>query len=137
MIDVAIIETGSGGDLIYRTPDLQPARGLENQPYGLMFGGNASEPWWGNDLLMPNTPFTCLTQDALRNNPLTSQGRVNIEAAMNADLQTLRDNIPGTTATVSTSITAPNRLEAEININGQIFIALWNPDAEFLTYTLR
>ena len=137
MIDVAIIETGSGGDLIYRTPDLQPARGVENMPYGLMFGGNASEPWWGNDLLMPNTPFSCLTQDALLNNPLTSQGRINIEAAMNADLQVLIDNIPGTTIGLTTAIAGPDRLEAEIKINGQIFLAVWNPDAQFLTYTLQ
>ena len=137
MIDVAMIETGSGGDLIYQAPDLTPARGYENQPYGLMFGGNADEPWWGNALLMPNTPFSCLTQEALRINPLTSQGRVNILAAMNSDLQVLRDSIPGTVATVDVSIAGADRLDAEININGQVFLASWNPSTQYLTYTLR
>ena len=136
MIDVAIIETGSGGDLIYQAPDLQPANGLENMPYGLMFGGNASDGWWGNALLMPNTPFSCLTQEALINNPLTSQGRINIEAAMNADLQVLVDNVPGTTVALTTAIGGPDRLEAEININGQSFLAVWNPSTQFLTYSL-
>lgn len=137
MIDIAIIETGSGGDLIYRSPDLAPARGVENMPYGLMFGGNASDQWWGNDLLMPNTPFSTLTEDALRNNQLTSQGRINIEAAMRADLQVLQDNIPETIIELTTAITAPDRLEAEIKINGQTFLALWNPNTQFLTYTLK
>jgi hypothetical protein len=64
-MDLAIIETGNGGDLQLVGNDLAMVNGIENMPYLGMFGGNIEEStvnkveklqsfdWWGNNLLMP------------------------------------------------------------------------------------
>jgi hypothetical protein len=134
MIDIFIQEQGSGGEIIIRNNDVVTVNGVENQPYAAQFGGSE---WIFNDLfLVDDQKFTATTEQALLNNPLTSAGRITIEAAMNADLAYLPDAIPGTSVTISTSIPQKNRLDATIEIDGQTFGLNWNPDGSFLNYTL-
>lgn len=130
--DILIYEVGSGGDLLLRGNDFASITGLENSPYLAMFGGY---DWWGNDILVPDNPYNCLTEKALIDNPLTSAGRLKIEEAIRSDLLYL-NSIPDTTYSISTQITAPDRLDITININGQLFSLSWNPDKLFLTYSV-
>ncbi len=69
MFDLAIIETGNGGDLVINGNDIGIVTDIGNMPYLAMFGGNKestinqsttlsqgaqSFDWWGNNLLMPS-----------------------------------------------------------------------------------
>ena len=131
MTDILIIETGNGGDAVLRGNDFANVDGCENSPYLSMFGGNN---WWGN--VMADVPYNSQTEAALNTLTLSSAGRVALQAAIESDLAYL-SNIPGTTWTVTTSIgTNPNQLVATININGQQFNLIWNPDTLFLTYQI-
>lgn len=128
--DLLIYETGNGGDLLLRGNDLVGVTGYESAVYLAMFGGDST--WWGNKVVT-GKKFSSLTEAALRENVLNSKGRMNIENAVTEDLKFLSD-IPGTTYAVSTTITAPDRLEINIEINGRTFTYVWNPDKMFLTY---
>lgn len=131
-MDLLIIETGVGGDLVQRGNDIATVAAYENSPYLAMFGG---DDWWGN-FMIPNNPFQSQTEDVLNTTPLNSSGRLRIEDAANADLSYL-NNIPGTTWKVVTTITAPDRVKINIDINGQQFDLGWNPDKLFLTYEVK
>lgn len=105
-MDVKIVETGDGGDLVKTAKDIVVIDGLENMPYLALFGGNvsASTPvkkltseqnfdWWGNSLLIPNNPgvqFNSETERALNTIPLTSAGRSLIENAVRMDLKFMK-----------------------------------------------
>ncbi len=128
MTDVLLIETGNGGDLRLGTNDLKTVNGLENAIYLALFGG---KKWWAN--YTTSNKFLSQTEQVLRTTPLTSSGRIAIERAINSDLSFL-NNITGTKWTVNTTITSSNRLEINIDINGQLFLLQWNPDSLFLTY---
>lgn len=133
MIDVALIETGSGADLIFRDGDLQPARGVENVPYLSQFGG--TDDWWGNQFV--EQPYDCKTEQALINNPLTSKGRNNIEEAIVEDIAYVKTILPDTTITQSVVITGNDALSVVMNFDGQQFKMLWKPDISFLNYSIK
>jgi hypothetical protein len=42
-MDLRLVETGNGGDLIRTINDLNVINGLSNYPYLAMFGGNVSQ----------------------------------------------------------------------------------------------
>ncbi len=134
MTDLLLIETGSGGDLVLAGSDLVGISGLENQPYLAQFSGDGNN--WINALLIsdPVIQFSSTTEQALKDNPLSSAGRVNIQNAMLADLQYLTAD--GTTVSVTATITKPNRLDVAININGKLFYYQWNPYIGFLKYSI-
>lgn len=129
-MDLLLKETGEGGDLVLLGNDFATVAGYENAVYMAMFGGGR---WWANRITEPAQRFTSKTENALRQNALTSAGRIAIEEAVKEDLAFLKD-IPGTTLKVATTITGANRLELNININGQQFLLEWNPDKLYLTY---
>jgi len=129
--DILIYEAGGGGEILLRGKDVVTVNGYENSPFLAMFGGNK----WLFNYLIPTDPYASQTEQTLATTPLTSAGRVIIERAINADLNYLKQ-ISGTTYTIATAITAPNRLEITININGQTFNLTWNPDTFYLTYTI-
>lgn len=100
-MDVAVIETGNGGDLQIAGNDLAMVFNGENNPYLAMFGGNPGFPsrnkveeeqsfdWWANNFLMPNDQskqFNSLTEYTLNTVSLNSTGRIKIEEAMKKDL---------------------------------------------------
>ncbi len=129
--DLAVIETGNGGDLQLLGSDLAIVSGIENQPYLAMFGGNKestvnpsaiisqnemSFDWWGNNLLMPSSQslqFNSLCENALNTIPLTSNGRILIENAIKKDLQFLE---PQATINVVVTIVATDKIDINITI---------------------
>lgn len=130
MFDVAITESGSGGDIVIQGNDLALVYGMENQPYLASFGGNIeadtisnvvvdiSEDYWGNALLIPNNPnaqFNSKLERALRVTPLTSSGRTKIINALTQDLQYLQDSL-GNNVAINVSIISDNWLQIQLNI---------------------
>lgn len=103
--DLGIYENGSGGEITIQNNDLLLSEQLYMQAYLACFGGNVEantkgneqsgqlrQDWWGNSYLFSNSPskqFNSETERALRNNPLTSAGRVNIIRAVQNDLKFL------------------------------------------------
>lgn len=104
-MDIALVETGNGGDIVVIGKDLATVESIENMAYIACFGGNVGFPyrkvdpkeermfWWGNDFMEndPSQQITSLLEDKLRTTPLTSSGRVAIEQTMYADLQFMLD----------------------------------------------
>ncbi len=144
-MDLEVIETGDGGDLIKYRNDLSVIFGFQNMPYLAMFGGNvqASTPttrlateedlsWWGNNLLMPQDPgiqFNSQTERLLKNVALTSSGRVLIQQAVESDLTFMKDfaEVSVTVTIISTdSVLIGIRLKQPNNLQQQDFIYIWN-----------
>ncbi len=129
--DIAIIETGNGGDLQLVGNDLAVVEGIENMPYLAMFGGNkqssispssdVNQPaksfdWWGNNLLMPSSQsqqFNSLCEKAINTTELTSSGRASIENKIIADLDFLTKVA---TVEVAVTIVATDRIDVNILI---------------------
>jgi hypothetical protein len=102
-MDLAVLETGNGGDLQLKGNDLAMVFGYENNVYLALFGGNVEQvtppnrvpgtedfSWWGNRLLMPSNQsnqFNSITERTLKTTPLTSAGRLIIENAVKKDLE--------------------------------------------------
>jgi hypothetical protein len=144
-MDVKLLETGNGGDLLKLSKDIAMVFGFENMPYLAMFGGNveASTPvkrlaneqafdWWGNSLLMPNdssVQFNSLTERKLLEVPLTSFGRLQIEQAVIRDLEFMK---PFAEVRVKVSIIATDKLQIAIsivepdNLQKKEFIYIWD-----------
>jgi phage gp46-like protein len=130
MFDVAIVESGSGGEIQIDGNDLAIIYGMENQPYLASFGGNIeadtisnmvvdmSMDYWGNALLIANNPnaqFNSKLERALRSTPLTSSGRTKIINALTQDLQYIKDSL-GDNVAIGVSIISDNWLQIQINI---------------------
>lgn len=132
IFDLAIIETGNGGDIQLLKNDLAVVQGIENMPYLAMFGGNkeqstenvnANQPvpaqsfdWWGNNLFMQgdqSIQFNSKVEKILNTTPLTSAGRVLIENAIKKDLEFLEEIA---TITVVVTIVATDRIDINIEI---------------------
>lgn len=121
--DLAILETGNGGDVTMNGNDLAVFEQDENEIYLRMFGGNIEadtkvnrlpgekdNSFWGNKLLFNNDPtisFNSLTERALNNTPLTSAGRALIENAIKKDLS-------GLNTTVSVQIVSTDRINVTV-----------------------
>jgi hypothetical protein len=127
MFDLAIYETGDGGDYNFNGTDLDVVNGSENMPYLAMFGGNVEEStvnnivqeqsfdYWGNTLLMnANQPiqFNSIVERTLKNVPLTSAGRALIQNAIYTDLQFL--SAQGVSIQVTVAITATDRIDVQL-----------------------
>lgn len=150
-MDLKVIETLNGGDLVKTSKDLQVIYGFESMPYLAMFGGNVEEntpdlrisnrqyfDWWGNNLLFPKDPsvqFNSETERTLNSVALTSQGRVDIEEAVRKDLDFFRDVAE---VKVEVNILSDDRVSIGIKIIQQIFVYIWDAtnkeltDAEFI-----
>ncbi len=126
-MDTVILETYNGGDISKIGNDVITVNGFENMPYIAMFGGNPvqSTPtqrvageqnfdWFGNAfetdaILQTNS----LTERTLRSVALNSAGRVQIEQAVNADLEFMRTFAK---VTVNVSIISDDRVQIDIYI---------------------
>lgn len=144
-MDLELIESGDGGELVKKTKDLSVINGFENLAYLAMFGGNvqASTPivrleneqafdWWGNSIFFPNDPvqqFNSQTERVLMQTALNSTGRVAIQSAVNADLLFMA---PFSITTVNVSIVDTDkviigiRLQQPDNLQSKDFIYLWD-----------
>jgi phage gp46-like protein len=101
-MDISMIETGNGGDLVRTTRDLKTIDGFENMIYLSMFGGNVegdtpvqrldsqqAVDYWGNTVAFAQDQgmqFNSQTERSLIENALTSAGRSLIEQAVKNDL---------------------------------------------------
>ncbi len=105
-MDLKVIESLNGGEIVKNSKDLEVIEGFQNMPYLAMFGGNTEAStgkrlvtqqdfsWWGNNVFHPNEPelqFNSLTERNLMNIPLTSSGRSQIEAGVKEDLRFMRE----------------------------------------------
>lgn len=131
-MDLLVIETGNGGDLVKTSKDLQTIDGLENMVYLALFGGNveASAPvqrlpneldysFWGNIFLTPNERFNSETERTLNTVALNSAGRLQILEAMKRDLSFMND-FADITPDVIIEATDRVRLEVKVQQPGNI-----------------
>jgi phage gp46-like protein len=151
-MDLKVIETGNGGDIVKTPRDLTVISGLENMVYLGMFGGNPEQStpskrdvseqafdWWGNSLLMPNDPgrqFNSITERVLNETALTSSGRKTIEEAVLKDLEFMK---PFAQVSVSASIPATDKVVIEItvkepsNLQEKKYVYIWDATKNELT----
>lgn len=144
-MDLEVIETGDGGDIVKKPKDFSVIFGFENMPYLGMFGGNQEQStpltrlpteqdfsFWGNNLLHPGDPsvqFNSETQRALNEVPLTSFGRPLIQQAVQKDLAFMQDF-----ANVSVEVIIPAtdtviigiRLQQPDNLQTQDYVYIWS-----------
>lgn len=127
--DIAIYESGNGGDIAIVNQDIARGDVLLQQAYLAMFGGNVeaitkgNEPateargdYWGNSLFWSNTKdrqFNSQTEQALRDNPFNSNGRVKVIRAVQADLSYLNSYA---TITVDATIVSQNNIKISIQM---------------------
>lgn len=127
MKDIKIFETGNGGSIELKGKDLVIIEGLHNMIYLALFGGNmVSTPskrnineqnfdFWANTFLKPDSSlqFNSKTEKTLNDVALNSQGRQLIQNAVLYDLDFLKKY---GTVTANVSITGPDKILIEINI---------------------
>ena len=132
MSDLKLIETGSGGDIIFNGTDVEIIDGFENMPYLGMYGGNVKEntkeffegeqrfDFWGNSLFMlknEKIQFNSDLERLLLNVALTSSSRIEIEETIKSDLSFMNEFAD---LEISVSILTVDRL--------QIYIKITQPD---------
>lgn len=143
-MDLQVVETLNGGDVVKKGNDLAVLYGWENMPYLALFGHRGGvtkssysdnefrNDFWGNSLFHPQEPaaqFNSLTEDALHTTPLTSAGRLLIEDAIKTDLRFMQ---PFAEITVATEIISTRNLKISIrvkqpdNLQEKEFIFLWD-----------
>ena len=145
MPDLALQETGSGGDIQLKGADLVVTDSIFNQIYMALFGGNPQASttgeeliteqrgdWWGNDLLFQDQPEiqqNSTFEQKLNNVALNSSGRLEIEEAAKKDLDFLKEIAE---ITIETRIIGIDKIEIIIfakepeNIEEQTFIFIWD-----------
>lgn len=144
-MDLELIETGDGGNLVKNPNDISVIYGFENMIYLALFGGNVEQDtpttrnaneqafdFWGNNLLMPNNSsiqFNSQTERVLNNTGLNSNGARFIEQAVKNDLAFLNDFA---TVTINVTIVFVDTIEISIlmqqpgSLQKQEFIYIWD-----------
>jgi hypothetical protein len=138
-MDLQLILTNDGGDLVKNPKDFGIVLGLENMPLLAMFGGNVegstpaqrlenqeSLDWWGNNLLMPNDAsiqFNSETERLLNNVTLNSAGRLLIEETIKNDLSFLN---PFARIVVEVRILSVDRISILIKIIQNKSVFIWD-----------
>lgn len=143
--DILLYLSADGGELLVESDDIALVEVLYNQVLLALFGGNVEastlgnepagvirEDWWGNALLFPNDPgsqFNSQTEKALNENVLNSSGRINIQRAVDADLQYLK-----TIANISTNVVilSTNKVQIVVTLSqpgnqeNKTFVFIWD-----------
>lgn len=104
-MDLRIVETGNGGDLLFEGGDIRTIAEVYNQPYLAHFGGNKEassndnfsdneerKDWWANDLFLSDKGSEQLNskfERALSTIELSSSGRLKLERIADEDLNYL------------------------------------------------
>ena len=132
-MDLQIVETGNGGDLVFENGDISLVSEVYNQPFLAHFGGNkeASTPdyttdFWGNIFLQGNEQMTSSFERMLNETELSSSGRLKLENTAEEDLEYL-NGFADTTSQVS--ITGVDKIELQETItegNNKSFSYIWN-----------
>lgn len=127
-LDIRLLETDDGGDLKLAGSDLETYRSWQNMIYVGLFGGNVegytttderaederAEDWWGNKLLMPDSPelwFNSRTERTLMSTSLSTQGIDRIEKAVISDLSFMD---PFANVTVEVSLVDADQIRMDI-----------------------
>lgn len=144
MSDLKIIETGSGGDLVFNGNDFVVVSGFQNMPYLAMFGGNKEQStktflegeerfdYWANELFMfqePQLQYNSKLEALLEKVSITSSSIIKIEEAIKDDLSFMN-----ALADVECNVYAKSvdRLKIEIKINqkndldSSVFSYIWD-----------
>lgn len=149
MTDIALHETGSGGDAQLVGNDIDTTGGIFNQIYMALFGGNpnasttgeelATEQkfdWWGNNLIAQDKPTVqqnSTLERVLSEVALNSSGRFKIIEAVKTDLAFLKEVAE---ISVDAIILDTDKVEIRIlaqepeNIQEQQFIFIWDATKE-------
>jgi hypothetical protein len=144
-MDLKLVETYNGGDIVKSTKDFVVIYGLGNMVYLALFGGNveANTPnrrfpneqnhdFWANELLMNDEPglqFNSDTERALMTTPLTSAGRSIIQAAVARDLKHMKDfaKVGLSVAIIATDVVRLGvRVQEPDNLEARDFIFIWD-----------
>lgn len=161
-MDLQLVETGDGGDLVKNVKDLKVIYGFQNMIYLGLMGGNLAQStpilrdateqafdFWGNNLFMQgdsSIQFNSETERALNTTPLTSAGRVLIQLAVQNDLEFMRDfaDVKVTVQIVSDDVLIIGiRIQQLDNLQIQDFVIIWDAtkkeltEAEILTTTKK
>ncbi len=122
--DIALFENDNGGDILVKGNDLVKYFENEGQLYLALFGGNVEEgtslvnvvgkerfDFWGNYYLPVDSQFNSRTERTLNNSALSSQGRSDIQSAIEYDLMYMKafSNI-----TVTVALEGINRVRISI-----------------------
>lgn len=126
-MDLAIVESHNGGELIKKGNDLFMIPGWSNMVYLALFGGNVEAvtrtrkpgeqdfSWWGNATVMTNDEsiqFNSRTEKALKNTPLTSAGRIVIQQAVEKDVEFMK-----AFATIKVTVVIIDTFKVKIIVN--------------------
>ena len=138
-MDLKVILTNNGGDLVKNPKDLAVVTGFENFPLLALFGGNIQEntpttrvvnqtyeDWWGNNLLLPkdaSRQFNSDTERMLNNVALNSFGLVQIEDAIKRDLSFM-DQFANIKIVVR--LIGPDRILIGIQIEQKKIVYIWD-----------
>lgn len=103
-MDLRIIESFNGGDLLFANGDIQLTSEVYNQPYLAHFGGNIEQSteditegeiksdWWANSLLLSdnqNEQLNSKFEKSLNEIALSSSGRIQLQEIAKEDLSYL------------------------------------------------
>jgi len=144
-MDLALYETGNGGDIQLKGRDMAIYYGWENMVYLALFGGNPGFPsngpklqneqafdYWANELFWPNDEsrqFNSLTEKRLQEVSLTSAGRILIEQDIISDLKFMASFAE---VSVSVEIISDTRIRMNIlvkqpdNLQDKAFVFIWD-----------
>lgn len=130
--DIALFESGSGGDFSIVNNDLLMGETLYQQIYIALFGGNVQEStkasyletedrydYWGNSLIWKDVKtkqFNSETERTILTTTLNSSGRLSVIQAVYQDLNYL---VAVVTFSVDVEIIDTNSLRIIVNISGK------------------
>lgn len=153
-MDLKLVETGDGGDLVLLGNGLVTIKGFQNMPYLALFGGNPEQStdgpkdpneqafdYWGNNLFYLNNKaqqFNSSFERRCKEVALTSYGRLQLEQAAKNDLAFMN---AFAIVSVDVTIVGANRIRIDIKIqepsNKQAteFVYIWDGTKNELTQT--
>lgn len=130
-----IYESGDGGEIQIQNGDLVTTDAVFNQIYLGHFGGNTDHKttgteeegverfdFWGNSFLEEEAQFNSGLEKALKENPLSSAGRINIEREARKDLSFLEEIAE---VTVETSI-GLDKITLKDKVNQTVNSYIWD-----------
>lgn len=144
-MDLQVIETFNGGDLVKTPKDLVTIEGFQNMPYLALFGGNPGFPtptnraensqafdWWGNNLFLRDTPnlqFNSQTEFVLQTVALNSQGVSLIQQAVENDLRFMQEfaNVSVSVVVITDDVVSIGIfIQEPTNQQNKAFVFIWD-----------
>lgn len=137
-MDLKIIETGSGGDVVFENGDLVLGSEVYNQPYLAHFGGNKEgisdeyiegkprNDFWGNTIIQDKECFDSRFERALTQNEISSSGIKKIEQAAIDDMAYLEGFAETESTVVSKTIDRVDLHDKISSQNNVEFSYIWN-----------